>query len=200
MDKVKVYGPRPEKGRAALCSFNVEGLHATDISTLLDQEGRCMQFTSCMLYLLSSSIGMGHDMWIASAVYLGQTKQSQEVYTCTWQAHVAVGLRTYGMSHCLHSMQMLPCTNMLLHVLAPRCFSVSCTSHNSQIRSLLHILGSLWLCVVVSSMVSQWHWFMLVVGLMYVRLAGEWHTDMGNSNSVVFCGQVWHTRHRWDWV
>lgn len=41
MNRVKVYGPKPEKGRAALCSFNVEGLHATDISTLLDQEGEC---------------------------------------------------------------------------------------------------------------------------------------------------------------
>lgn len=34
-----IYGPNPCRGRAALCSFNVEGLHATDISTLLDQEG-----------------------------------------------------------------------------------------------------------------------------------------------------------------
>lgn len=39
LNRVKVYGPSPEKGRAALCSFNVDGLHATDISTLLDQEG-----------------------------------------------------------------------------------------------------------------------------------------------------------------
>lgn len=38
-----IYGPNPCRGRAALCSFNVEGLHATDISTLLDQEGNCMQ-------------------------------------------------------------------------------------------------------------------------------------------------------------
>ncbi|KAL3146011.1 hypothetical protein ABBQ38_015368 [Trebouxia sp. C0009 RCD-2024] len=36
---VTIYGPNPCRGRAALCSFNVEGLHATDISTLLDQEG-----------------------------------------------------------------------------------------------------------------------------------------------------------------
>ena len=34
-----IYGPNPCRGRAALCSFNVDGLHATDISTLLDQEG-----------------------------------------------------------------------------------------------------------------------------------------------------------------
>lgn len=38
-----IYGPNPCRGRAALCSFNVEGLHATDISTLLDQEGNRLQ-------------------------------------------------------------------------------------------------------------------------------------------------------------
>ena len=36
---VTVYGPRDGAARAALASFNVEGLHATDISSLLDNEG-----------------------------------------------------------------------------------------------------------------------------------------------------------------
>ncbi|KAK9840604.1 hypothetical protein WJX81_003960 [Elliptochloris bilobata] len=36
---VTVYGPPPSRGRAALCSFNVKGLHATDVSTLLDHAG-----------------------------------------------------------------------------------------------------------------------------------------------------------------
>jgi len=38
---VTIYGPKPDAkgGRAALCSFNVEGLHATDLSTLLDASG-----------------------------------------------------------------------------------------------------------------------------------------------------------------
>ena len=40
LNKLTIYGPQPSRGRAALCSFNVEGLHATDISTLLDQEGK----------------------------------------------------------------------------------------------------------------------------------------------------------------
>ena len=108
MDKVKVYGPKPEKGRAALCSFNVEGLHATDISTLLDQEGKCMQHISCMLYFLAISIGIGYEMHVTSAaVHVRQTKHSQEVYDMHMAMPVAVGLTTYGMSHCLHSMQML---------------------------------------------------------------------------------------------
>lgn len=40
--QVRIYGPKPNsegKGRAALASFNVEGLHASDIATLLDNEG-----------------------------------------------------------------------------------------------------------------------------------------------------------------
>ena len=40
LNNLTIYGPKPSRGRAALCSFNVKGLHATDISTLLDQEGR----------------------------------------------------------------------------------------------------------------------------------------------------------------
>jgi cysteine desulfurase/selenocysteine lyase len=38
---VKIYGPPPgPKGdaRASLCAFNVEGIHATDLSTFLDQQ------------------------------------------------------------------------------------------------------------------------------------------------------------------
>ncbi|MBE9168367.1 SufS family cysteine desulfurase [Pleurocapsales cyanobacterium LEGE 06147] len=39
---LRIYGPKPTvdgKGRAALAAFNVEGIHASDLSTLLDQEG-----------------------------------------------------------------------------------------------------------------------------------------------------------------
>ena len=41
VDRVTVYGPPPSapRGRAALAAFNVEGLHATDVSTLLDSAG-----------------------------------------------------------------------------------------------------------------------------------------------------------------
>jgi len=41
LNKVTIYGPQPSaaRGRAALASFNVGGLHATDVSTLLDTAG-----------------------------------------------------------------------------------------------------------------------------------------------------------------
>jgi cysteine desulfurase / selenocysteine lyase len=40
--KLKIYGTQPTKdgkGRASLASFNVEGIHASDLATLLDHEG-----------------------------------------------------------------------------------------------------------------------------------------------------------------
>ncbi|OUS43901.1 molybdenum cofactor sulfurase [Ostreococcus tauri] len=37
--KVTIYGPPPSRGRASLCAFNVEGIHANDLCTLLDQAG-----------------------------------------------------------------------------------------------------------------------------------------------------------------
>ena len=40
--QLKIYGPKPDKkgqGRAALASFNVENIHASDLSTLLDHDG-----------------------------------------------------------------------------------------------------------------------------------------------------------------
>ena len=41
IDRVTIYGPSPDAalGRAALATFNVEGIHPTDISTILDHAG-----------------------------------------------------------------------------------------------------------------------------------------------------------------
>lgn len=39
---LRIYGPQPNykgQGRAALASFNVDGIHASDLATLLDQDG-----------------------------------------------------------------------------------------------------------------------------------------------------------------
>ena len=36
---VTIYGPPPARGRASLCAFNVDGIHANDLCTLLDQAG-----------------------------------------------------------------------------------------------------------------------------------------------------------------
>ena len=41
IDGVRIYGPAPSTncGRAALCAFNVDGVHASDLATFLDHEG-----------------------------------------------------------------------------------------------------------------------------------------------------------------
>ena len=39
VNDVTIYGPTPDQGRASLAAFNVEGLHANDVCTLLDQAG-----------------------------------------------------------------------------------------------------------------------------------------------------------------
>ena len=40
VEGVTIYGPPPERRGSALAAFNVEGIHATDLSTFLDFEGR----------------------------------------------------------------------------------------------------------------------------------------------------------------
>ncbi|GFY96477.1 NAD(P)-binding Rossmann-fold superfamily protein [Actinidia rufa] len=37
---IRIYGPKPSQtvSRAALCSFNIEDIHPTDIATFLDQQ------------------------------------------------------------------------------------------------------------------------------------------------------------------
>lgn len=37
---IRIYGPKPSEDvrRAALCSFNIEDIHPTDLATILDQQ------------------------------------------------------------------------------------------------------------------------------------------------------------------
>jgi cysteine desulfurase/selenocysteine lyase len=42
IEGLRIYGPPPSltgQGRASLAAFNVEGIHASDLATLLDHEG-----------------------------------------------------------------------------------------------------------------------------------------------------------------
>ena len=56
---VRVYGPAPSQTvfRAALCSFNVENIHPTDIATFLDQQVRGptgdLHINSCLAFNMS---------------------------------------------------------------------------------------------------------------------------------------------------
>lgn len=53
---VRVYGPAPSKtvNRAALCSFNVEDVHPTDIATFLDQQVQMRHCPNCSHTLVVS--------------------------------------------------------------------------------------------------------------------------------------------------
>lgn len=53
--KVRIYGPSLEaRGRAALCSFNVEGIHPTDIATFLDQQAlQHFSYTKLLVYFVT---------------------------------------------------------------------------------------------------------------------------------------------------
>lgn len=51
--ELTIYGPPPEKRGSPLCSFNVEGVHATDLSTFLDFEGQSASLTQIGVQILS---------------------------------------------------------------------------------------------------------------------------------------------------
>lgn len=61
---IRIYGPMPSRTfqRAALCSFNVEGIHPTDIATLLDQQVCCknkygfLTFIFCEFCIIKAGI------------------------------------------------------------------------------------------------------------------------------------------------
>lgn len=62
MKGVRIYGPPPseERERAALCSFNVKGVHPTDLSAFLDQQVGHTTFSfelDLILYFFFISMG-----------------------------------------------------------------------------------------------------------------------------------------------
>ena len=51
IDGIRIYGPDPtvagNRPRAALCAFNIDGLHAADLATFLDQVMRRAESSAC---------------------------------------------------------------------------------------------------------------------------------------------------------
>lgn len=70
IDGLTIYGPRPERGRTALCSFNVEGVHPTDISTLLDMNGKLSQLCKTDTNSFAHQLGRGQ---VSTCYSEGQT-------------------------------------------------------------------------------------------------------------------------------
>ena len=93
LNDLTIYGPKPSRGRAALCSFNVKGLHATDISTLLDQEG-VLLFFLCIDSCLRAVHAVGHTRLDSD---LPDSSRIQLVYLCLAKRMLVVlkGLTRY---------------------------------------------------------------------------------------------------------
>lgn len=76
MPGVRIYGPPPSAGRAALVGFNVQGVHATDLSTILDYSGYASRSGHmCTQPLLRS---LGTEACIRASAYVYTTPAEVE--------------------------------------------------------------------------------------------------------------------------
>ncbi len=84
--KLRIYGVKPEangEGRAALAAFNVEGIHASDLATLLDHEGiaiRSGHHCTQPLHRLFNASGSAR-----ASLYFYNTREEIDVFAKTLQ-------------------------------------------------------------------------------------------------------------------
>ena len=71
VDRVKIYGPTPDValGRAALATFNVEGIHPTDISTILDHAGIAVRSGHLCTQPLHRALGVSASVRASAYFY-----------------------------------------------------------------------------------------------------------------------------------
>jgi cysteine desulfurase / selenocysteine lyase len=90
VSNIRIYGPKPTKdgkGRAALASFNVEGIHASDLSTLLDHEGiaiRSGHHCTQPLHRLFDASGSAR-----ASLYFYNTREEIDVFVKALQETIA---------------------------------------------------------------------------------------------------------------
>jgi cysteine desulfurase/selenocysteine lyase len=78
--KATIYGPPPtaKRGRASLASFNVQGLHATDVSTLLDSMGVAVRSGHHCTQPLHKYLGINASA--RASCYIYNTKHEVDVF------------------------------------------------------------------------------------------------------------------------
>ena len=79
--RVKIYGPPPgasPRGRASLCAFNVDGLHATDVSTMLDLAGVAVRSGHHCTQPLHRYLGIGASA--RASLYIYNTEQEVDAF------------------------------------------------------------------------------------------------------------------------
>ena len=70
---LKLYGPRDPSQRAALVSFSVSGVHASDIATFLDLSGVCVRAGHHCTQPLHNALGISHTC--RASCYFYTTKE-----------------------------------------------------------------------------------------------------------------------------
>ena len=87
VDGVTIYGPTPSQGRASLCAFNVEGLHANDVCTLLDQAGVATRSGHHCTQPLHRYLGIPASA--RASLYIYNTKEEVDVFITSLKDTVA---------------------------------------------------------------------------------------------------------------
>ncbi|EFN57615.1 hypothetical protein CHLNCDRAFT_34562 [Chlorella variabilis] len=80
IDRVRIYGPSPEArlGRAALATFNVEGIHPTDISTILDSTGVAVRSGHLCTQPVHRHLGISSS--VRASPYIYNTKAEVDAF------------------------------------------------------------------------------------------------------------------------
>ena len=73
-----LYGPTDPSKRAALVSFSVDGVHASDIATFLDLEGVCVRAGHHCTQPLHDALGVSHTC--RASCYFYTTKEDVDVF------------------------------------------------------------------------------------------------------------------------
>ena len=90
VDGVRVYGPPPAadgSGRAALCAFNVDGIHPSDLATLLDQEGIAIRAGHHCTQPLHAELGAPGSA--RASLYIYNTKDEIDKFCAELESTVA---------------------------------------------------------------------------------------------------------------
>lgn len=71
IDGVRIYGPPPsaQHGRASLAAFNVEGIHPTDISTIMDTMGVAVRSGHLCTQPLHHELGIASSVRASAYIY-----------------------------------------------------------------------------------------------------------------------------------
>jgi cysteine desulfurase/selenocysteine lyase len=77
-DGITVYGPPHDRVRGALATFNVEGIHPTDLSTILDQSGIAVRSGHLCTQPLHAALGISSS--IRASPYLYNTVEEVDAF------------------------------------------------------------------------------------------------------------------------